>query len=63
MTVVERLYFEVIGHRQRHGCNPALLYLTTGERISPAFARTTLLGQDSRGAYSLFMGIPMVLTD
>lgn len=63
MTVVERLYCHVIACRQRNGSGPPLLYLSKAERGSPEFARTSLLGQDVTGAYSLFMGISMVLTD
>lgn len=63
MTVVEKLYLEVIRHRQRTGGNPTVVYVGRGERGAPEFARTTLITRDEAGGWTLFMGIPLVLTE
>lgn len=63
MTVVEKLYVEVIRHRERTGGNPAVVYVHKNERGAPEFARTSLLTQDEMGGWTLFMGIPLVVTE
>ncbi len=58
--LVERLYFEVVQHRQRHGADPAELKVTRGDRLRLAMTFTCpLVHYDARAQTVAFMGVPV----
>lgn len=59
--LVERLYFEVVRHRQEHGHDPAELKLSRGDRLRLAMAFTCpLVHYDARAQAVTFMGVPVL---
>ncbi len=58
--LVERLYFEVVRHRQEHGQDPTELKVTRGDHLRLAMAFTCpLVHYDARAQKVAFMGVPV----
>jgi hypothetical protein len=64
MSAVDRLYFEVIRHRQQLGSEPETLAVTPFERLELATnMKCPLVSYDPASDELKFMDIPLALTE